>query len=271
MEGHPVHSHPGTTWQAAVLAGASASAPLADFPALRKSPPRFPGVDLPGHFLKHADEQTVIGLEAVRRAVELFQLDTREQTAWGIIGAPRFMARMAGAHILTRFAASGGSSVPPHALAQNSLHSVSGAASIALGIHGPNVGLGGGPGAIYDGLTTALTWFDTAGCPSIWLILTQWDPEPIPDGQGLATNEPVCHAVALALKPAAAGESTLRLSADGSMPTGPRSPVPNVSEIAACLDRAHAGLPADWACQLPWGGRIELELAAAIQSQRRAA
>jgi hypothetical protein len=271
MEGRSLHSPTATTWQAAVLAGASASAPLADFPAMRKSPPRFPGVDLPGHFLKHAEEQTVIGLEAVRRAVERFGLDTREQIAWGIIGAPRFMARMAGAHILTRFAASGGPSVPPHALAQNSLHSVSGAASIALGIHGPNVGLGGGPGAIYDGLTTALTWFDSQSCPGIWLIITQWDPEPIPDGQGLATNEPVCHAVALALKPAAAGESTLRLSLAEPVPAGVRLPVPSVTEIAACLDRAHGGLPAEWTCQLPWGGRIELQLAAAIQSQRRAA
>ena len=258
-------------YEVTVVASACASAPLAAFAAMRKSPPRFPGVDLPGHFLKHADEQTVIALEALRQAVERFDLDPRQQTEWGIIGAPKFMGRMAGAHILTRFAAGGGPTVPPHALAQNSLHSIAGAASIALGIHGPNVGLGGGPGAIHDGLTAALTMFDAAACPGIWLLLAQWEPEPIPDGQGRATNEPTCHAVALALMPGAAGQSVLRLNVSGGNQRQPSTAEPAVSAIAACVAQAESGRAAQWTYDLPWQATVELKLAAQTQQQRRAA
>jgi hypothetical protein len=230
---------------------------------MRKNPPRFAGVDLPGHFLKHADEQTVLALHAIRCAVERFNLDPRQQDRWGILGAPRFIARMAGAQILTRYVTGGGPTVPPHALAQNSLHSISGAASIALGIHGPNVGVGGGPGAIFDALTAAVTLFDPAECPGVWLLMTQWDPEPMPDGAGGASNEPVCHAAALALRLSAAGDSWLRIN---PLPNGmagtDETPEPAVAEIAAAIEHSLAGQPACWTCQLPWGANAELQLAA---------
>lgn len=261
----------GLALEATVVASATASAPLAAFPAMRKSPPRFPGVDLAGHFLKHADEQTVIALEALRLAVERFDLDPRQQNEWGIVGVPRYIARMAGAHILTRFNDGGGQTVPPHALAQNSLHSIAGAASIALGVHGPNVGLGGGPGAIHDGLTAALTMFDAAACPGIWLLFAQWEPEPIPDGHGKAANEPVCHAVALALMPGAAGQSVLRLKVSAGNHDHVTAAEPAVSNLAACVEQAQGGRPAEWIYDLPWQATIELKLAAQTQQRRLAA
>jgi hypothetical protein len=263
---------PTATWQAAVIASAAARAPLAAFGALRKCPPQFPGVKLAGHFLKHADEQTVLALVALRRAVERFRLDTTEQTNWAILGVPRFMARMAGAHILTRFGEAGGPTVPPYALAQNSLHSISGAASIALGVRGPNVGIGGGPGALYEGLAAALTLYGAADCPGIWLLMTQWDPEPIPDGQGLATNEPICHAVALALRPGASGRSSLQMTIPrGSLAATNAGPEPTIADIAASIEQSHNGLPANWSCRLPWGAEVSLALAAQCQSPLAAA
>ncbi|MEX2173139.1 MAG: hypothetical protein WD872_02170 [Pirellulaceae bacterium] len=274
---------PDSPLEAAIVAVGTAAFAQGEFVALRKTPPAFPGVELAGHFLKHADEQTIVALEAVRRAAERFELDTRDHERWAIVAAPKFVGRLAGVQILERFAKSGGSGVPPHAVAQNSLHSVSGAVSIALGIHGPNVGLGGGPWAMADGLTAALTLFDTARIPGIWLLLTQFDPEPTPDEQGRPLAGTTCHAVALALMPGAAGNSRLSLypgSAGRELsrdkptldkPTLDKRPEPSVAEVAACVESAERGLATRWSCWLPWGGRIELRLAAAEQTLRRAA
>jgi hypothetical protein len=259
--------------QAAVVAAGSAAVPLGQFAPLRKEPPKFGPVELSGHFLKHADEQTIVALQAIGRAVKQYDLDPRQMADWGIVAAPRYIGRLAGASILDRFANLGGSGVLPHTVAQNSLHSISGAASIALGLHGPNVGVGGGPWAIGDGLVAALTLFDTAHVPGIWLLLTQFDPEPIPDEVGRPLNESVCHAVALALVPGSEGESqlTLRPGTAAIRAAVARWPEPNVAEIAAVARAASRGLTSRWACWLPWGGRVELRLATASGALRFAA
>jgi hypothetical protein len=258
--------------EAAVVAAGTSAVPLSQFAPLRKEPPAL-GVELAGHFLKHADEQTIVALQAIGRAIKQHQLDPRTMTEWGIVAAPRYIGRLAGASILDRFARQGGSGVPPHAVAQNSLHSVSGAASIALGLHGPNVGVGGGPWAIGDGLVAALTLFDTSHVPGLWLLLTQFEPEPLPDEVGRPLNETVCHAVALALIPGGSGESqlTLRPGTPATRAAVARWPEPTVAEIAASIRAADRGLVSRWACWLPWGGRVELRLAAAQQSLRAAA
>lgn len=260
-------------FEAAVVAAGSAAVPLGQFAELRKAPPKFGGTELQGHFLKHADEQTIVALQAIGQAIAAYDLDPRQMTDWGIIAAPRYIGRLAGASILDRFARLGGSGVPPHAVAQNSLHSISGAASIALGLHGPNVGVGGGPWAIGDGIAAALTLFDTVRVPGIWLLMTQFDPEPLPDEVGRPLNESVCHAVALALAAGGAGEShlTLRPGTAATRAAVARWPEPTVAEIAACARAAKRGLTSRWACWLPWGGRIELRLASARESLRTAA
>lgn len=259
-------------FEASVVAAGTSAVPLGQFAPLRKEPPRL-GVELSGHFLKHADEQTIVALQAIARAIKQHQLDPRQLAEWGIVAAPRYIGRLAGASILDRFARQGGSGVPPHAVAQNSLHSISGAASIALGIHGPNVGVGGGPWAIGDGLAAALTLFDTSHVPGIWLLLTQLEPEPLPDESGRPLNDSVCHAVALALVPGGSGESQLTLRPGTSVTRAAvaRWPEPTVAEIAACVRAADRGLVSRWACWLPWGGRVELRLTAAQQSLRAAA
>lgn len=260
-------------FQAAVVAAGSAAVPLGQFPALRKEPPKFGDVQLPSHFLKHADEQTIVALRAIGQAIERHDLDPRQMTNWGIIAAPRYIGRLAGAAILDRFANQGGSGVPPHAVAQNSLHSISGAASIALGVHGPNVGVGGGPWSIGDGIVGALSMFDAWHVPGMWLLLTQFDPEPIPDANGNPLHPSVAHAVALAIVPGQAGESqlTLRPGSPAMRAAVARWPEPTVAEIANCVASAERGRTTRWSCWLPWGGHAELRLAAAEQSLPAAA
>ena len=257
---------------AAVVAATSAAVRLSDCGPLRKFPPNYPGVELSGHFLKHADEQTIVALQAIQKATKRHGIDPRNLARWGIIAAPRYIGRLTGANVLYKFPRGGTSAVAPHIVAQCSLHSVSGAASIALGMHGPNLGLGGGQWAIGDGLTAALTLFETSQVPGVWLLLTEFDSEPVPDDQGRPLNDPTCHAVALALVPGASGDSQLTLR-PGSHRRSLRAdyPEPTVAEIAACIDAAERGLPARWACWLPWGGRVELRLAAAEQKLPKAA
>jgi hypothetical protein len=249
---------------AAVTAAGIAAVRLSACGPLRKSPPSYPGVELSGHFLKHADEQTIVALLALRQATDRYHIDPRELAGWGIIAAPRYIGRLTGANVIYKFPRGGTSGVAPHIVAQCSLHSVSGAASIALGMHGPNVGVGGGEWAIADGLAAALTLFETQSVPGVWLLLSEFDAEPIPDQEGKPQNDPTCHAVALALEPGQSGQSQLTLR-PGSHEKSLHAnyPEPTVAELAACIDAAHRGLASRWACWLPWGGRAELRLAAA--------
>jgi hypothetical protein len=258
--------------EAAVVASGSAALRLSEIAPLRKSPPRFVGVDLPGHFLKHADEQTIVALEGVRRAVDQFGLDPREMADWGIVAAPRYIGRLAGANLLHRFPRVGTSAVAPHIVAQCSLHSVSGAASIALGIHGPNVGVGGGSWSVGDGLVAALTMFDPGAVNGVWLLLTQFDPEPLPDEQGQPLNAPTCYAAALALQWRVQSESMLSLRPEAPTSFAPENySEPTVAEIACCIDAAQRGLRSRWACWLPGCGRAEMRLAAARPALKAAA
>ncbi|MCI0359706.1 MAG: hypothetical protein L0211_14615, partial [Planctomycetaceae bacterium] len=253
----PMEPSPDLT--AAVVAAAAAAYRLSEIGPLRKMPPAYPGVELSGHFLKHADEQTIVALAAIQRATQQHNIDPRDLAGWGIIAAPRYIGRLTGANVLYKFPRGGTSAVAPHIVAQCSLHSVSGAASIALGMHGPNVGVGGGEWAIADGMMAALSLFETVRVPGVWLLLSEFDSEPVPDEEGRPLNDPTCHAVALALMPGAAGNSQLTLR-PGTHSKSLRAscPQPTVAEIAGCIDAAERGLPARWACWLPWGGRVEL-------------
>lgn|GEM_PF-390260 len=269
----PTESSPDLT--AIVVAAASAAYRLREIAPLRKLPPAYPGVELSGHFLKHADEQTIVALAAIQRATQRYNIDPRNLAGWGIIAAPRYIGRLTGANVLYKFPRGGTSAVAPHIVAQCSLHSVSGAASIALGMQGPNVGVGGGEWAIGDGVMAALTLFEIVRVPGVWLLLTEFDCEPVPDEEGRPQNDPTCHAVALALMPGSAGASPSQMpgeAANSQLTLRPGShskslranyPEPTVAEIAGCIDAAERGLPARWACWLPWGGRIEMRLAAA--------
>jgi hypothetical protein len=194
----------------------SAHADLSAISGMRKRLPDWVAEGTPGHFLKHSDEQTVVAVAAIDRAIQSQRLNVQEQRDWAIIAAPRFVGRLAGAATLERFARGGGPAISPHLIPQHSLHSISGALSILLASRGPNLGVGGGADSLAEGLLAALALPQPEQTAGTWLICTAWEPEPIIDRQGCCTNAPVCSAVALALK-AAAGQQTcgrLTLAAD---------------------------------------------------------
>ena len=70
---------------------------------------------------------------------------------------------------------------------------------LALGSHGPNLGVGGGLNAASEGFLTALTWLSTGVVPGVWLVLTGWSPELVPDRSGNAPHSGECLGLAVAL------------------------------------------------------------------------
>jgi len=190
-----------------LAAWGTARADLAQAAALRKQLPSWAPSGTPGHFLKHADEQTLVAIAAVDRAIRDHRLDASNLSNWSVVAAPRFMGRHAGVAALQRFSRGGGPALSPHLIPQHSLHSVSGALSILLASRQPNLGVGGGADSLAEGLLAVLSLPRTPETVGVWLVATAWNPEPVIDQQGNSFNEPVCYAAALALDAASAARS----------------------------------------------------------------
>jgi hypothetical protein len=152
--------------------------------------------------LRQSDEQTVAGLAAVFTAMDKMRQSPSDFEQWGIVAAPRFLGRKRLADAFRQFDAEGVWGVSPHLIPHFALHSPSGTFSLALGLHGPNVGVGGDLHSAIQGFLTALTWLATGVVPGAWLILSGWDPELALDRDGNSNAGCECHALALALVPA---------------------------------------------------------------------
>ena len=226
---------------------------------LREEPGGAAHRPIPPRFLRHADEQTVVGLAAVLRAMEDPALQNRDYSDWGVLAAPQFPGRIVGLTAFDKFDREGAAAVSPHIIPQHSLHSVSGAISIALALHGSSFGVGGGADGLAEGITAALTFLDRDTMPGLWLVLTAWDPEPVPDRPDWATAEPICRGVALALVPYAGEERLLRLTSGSPCRlAGDRADLPPVLTLAGLVARLATGADRQpWSLSLDWGGRIE--------------
>jgi hypothetical protein len=155
--------------------------------------------------LRQTEDQTVVSLAAVLAV--LGSLDDREPACfdrWGILAASRYLGRSGLVRTIAGFQDEGVWSVSPHLIPHLTLHSPAGTISLALGIHGPNLGIGGGPGAGFECFLTALTWLSTGRVPGLWLVLSGWSPEFVPDRQGEPLENCECQALAMALVPSGA-------------------------------------------------------------------
>jgi hypothetical protein len=282
----PIDS-PDVTVACPVVAAAAVAASLPEISALRDQPGGPGAPPLPPRFLRHSDEQSVVGLAAVLRALESPALRGVRFDDWGVVAAPVFPGRLGSADTFTKYRQNGAAVVSPHTIPQYSLHSVAGAISICLGIHGLNFGVGGGWQALAEGLTVALSLVGQGPVAGLWLVFTQWMPEPVPDGRGSMQSPSVCAGTALALRPGAASATALQLTMPGSRPPAQAPPTaldaavsphaPPASRHAAFVEFTRAltadlpGRPAvAWSLSLPWGGRVEL-LRTQYQQQTKAA
>lgn len=157
---------------AAVAAHACLRVPIADVAPLRKSPGRPVHVSL----LKNADEQTVVAVAALFRAVEHAGQPLTAYREWGVLGCPRFIGRDLIGQAVTEYRREGPPAISPHIIPHRSLHSTSGTLTLALDCHGPNYGVGGGPGHEAEGLLAAFAMLHERPVPGVWLAITRVDP-----------------------------------------------------------------------------------------------
>ncbi len=190
-----------------------------ELPALRRRPGPVPEgwTRTPPSLLRYSDEQTVAGTAAVFAAIEAMGTGPDRFEGWGVVAASRYLGRASLAAALRSFRAEGVWGTSPHLIPHFALHSPSGTISLALGLRGPNVGAGGGLHAAAEGFLAALTWLTAGVVPGVWLVLSGWSPELIPESRGGATTarapgessgEIECQALALALRPARTAAAT---------------------------------------------------------------
>ncbi|HMP60716.1 MAG TPA: hypothetical protein PKD86_15330 [Gemmatales bacterium] len=171
-----------------------------EFAGWRKTPFTWREQPLPTSQFKHADDQTVASLGVVIAAARAAGLEEHDFSQWGVIGAPRFIGRAGLDPHIRKFLTEGPWGATPHAIPHRCLHSPSGFISQMLGWHGLNIGAGGGLAGAGDGLLAALAAMtpDQAG---VWLVLTAFDPERLPDTVAASAPPWKLHALALALTP----------------------------------------------------------------------
>src|SRR5262249_15763205 len=170
--------------------------------------------------MKSADDQTFVGITALLHAVHAAGWGNASFHDWGAIGVPRFVGRMNIAVAVSKSLHDPTWSVSPNIIPNQSLHSLSGTISLALGLHGPNFGVGGGPNAVAEGLMTAISTMQSDRLPGLGVVLSQFDPEPRPDEKGVSAIPVTCMAAALALVPTRPGRGALRLVARTSTVAG---------------------------------------------------
>ena len=274
-----------------VASHALVEAPLAAIAILRDSsvPEGVPA--LPSRFLRHCDEQTVVGMRAVLAAIAAHPEPRPSFAEYGVVAAPCQAGRIATAQSLAMLRTAGGVAVSPHIVPQCSLHSLAGAVSVALGMHGPNIGVSGGQHAVSEGLFTSLSLL--AADPSlrgIWLVVSGWTQEPCLDASGKPIDStpqhaqpgPICRAVAVALTADThAGEDsatnrrlTLHMPAsirvarpvDEQPAVDHRLAAHEIRAFAHALDTDH---DSSWSHTCPWGAEIRLAYrsAATYESQ----
>jgi hypothetical protein len=187
--------------------------------------------------LRYSDEQTVAGTAAVFMAIAAMGRSLEEFEKWGVVSATRFLGRGYLAATLRTFRAEGVWGISPHLIPHYALHSSSGTISLALGLHGPNLGVGGGARAPAEGALAALTWLDCGVVPGVWLVLSGWYPEPIPDWTTDAAASGECQALALALMPAGTDRGRPVIRVIGGEESAPAAAPADLAGLAEGFER----------------------------------
>ena len=178
--------------------------------ALRKQSDTLPGA-LGNSVLRHSDEKTLTALVAVKDAISRFEAPPEDFQNWGVVFSTRYLGRTAFAQALNKFAVDGPWNVSVQVVPNRSLHSPASMLGLALGCHGPCVGVGGGLDGEPDAWLTAISLLDQQSLPGIWLVFSGWEPDERIDIEGTPLTETSCTTLALALQPASTANPTARL------------------------------------------------------------
>lgn len=280
-----------------IASHALVEARLSEIAGLRDQggPPGAP--PLPARFLRHCDEHAVVGMHAVLAAIAVHPDPATSFERHGVVAAPCQAGRIMAARTLAALKSGGAVTVSPHVVPQASLHSIAGAVSVALGMHGPHLGVSGGSHALAEGLVGALSLVGASGAaPSgAWVVATEWDDEPALDASGAPEGDPLCRALAVLVEPApqqrgcsGRGQSTCgkasctragaRTAASGRLALslhladagrGGR-PGSRLAEFARALEMCRTGTAlVSWALECPWGAEVRVERVADAAAVRR--
>lgn len=224
---------------------------------------------LPAKLLKYADDQTVVAVAAVLHAIHDGNLQERTLADWGVVAGPRFLGRDAVAGSMERFRRRGALGVSPVHIPYLSLHAVSGMVSLALRIHGPNVGVGGARTSMTDALLTGLTLQQEHRLPGVFVVISAWDPEPTARNAP-ETERAICRAVSLVLMPGEQDSHGLKLRIHPGAPTPGETDVkrtvaapPSLMDLAQFLAKcSDPRQPQTWCYPWCWNGHMEITRAA---------
>ena len=192
----------GVTLECGIAAFGVANLDEAKLAVIRKAPEAQMSMPLAPSVARHCDEQTIASLFAVGEAMRRMQATASDFEAWGIVSSTRYLGRSFFSQSLDKFDREGPWNTSVQVVPHRSLHSTSSTISLALGCHGPNVGVGGAIDGEGQALLAAASMLDEFALPGVWLVLAGWSPELNVDAVGQPTHEARCHALALALKPA---------------------------------------------------------------------
>jgi hypothetical protein len=153
---------------------------------------------LPHAFVRHAEDQTIAALVVVLQALNSLPEPLPQAEQWGVLAAPEYFGREATLAALRRYSQEGPSAISPHLIPNHCLHSLAGSLSVLLGCHGPNYGVGGGPGQFLDLLLAGFCEIAQGVVPGYWLVATGWR-QGIRELGAMAAESEVCLALALAV------------------------------------------------------------------------
>ncbi len=221
-----------------LAAHAAVRVPLDAVAGLRRQPGPPGSPVLPVTFLKHADEQTVVGLSAIFQAIANHGLRDVSFRDWGVLAAPRFLGRAAMITAQQRFLAEGAWGVSPHVIPHRSLHSISGTVSHALKTNGPNFGVGGGHGGAVEVLLAAAALLERVRLPGLWVVWAAQEPDGAMDLAGHGDPATACRALAVALVPVTldGNRPRLQLEVGGGTERGD-GPFPDYFYLETLLNR----------------------------------
>lgn len=235
---------------------------VADFATLRVGPPELAnlrqhpgtaqGAEISASFLKHADEQSVAALAVVLKAMARHQRPAETYRDWGVVAAPTMFGRDPTSRALRRFLTEGAWGIAPHVIPHSTLHAISGTISQALRIQGPNLSVGNGVHAATEAILAAAGMLCVENLPGLWLVLTGYDREKIPDDP--ANSSIHCLAAALALTRNQSGAlPVLSIVVASEVPAGLTELT--LAGLHAALDGA---VPISGRWRLPDAGWLEL-------------
>ena len=188
----------------------------AEVPALRRRAGPIPdGWAAPAaSLLRNSDEQTIAGLCAVFAAIQRMGWPRQRYEGWGVIAASRFLGRANLARALQSFLAEGVWGTSPHLIPHFALIPLRERSAWASACMGRISAWEAGSTPRRGFLTPYVVGIGHRA--GVWLVLSAWSPELIPDRGGGPPIASECQALAVGLSgPAPGGRLTFQASYGG--------------------------------------------------------